>query len=149
MYPLSFIRAIFSESGLSIAIIFSVFVLPAIGATFDAKSFFLYIDRSCSDLDVINNIGDDMNALAKAGQKPFNWTPLSEKTFGVYFGKVSPDGNLDENSRLAKLQFNKLGTSMDPGKYSLYCDGSAMALVTTEQEGEYKGQPFTDGKGPR
>jgi hypothetical protein len=149
MYPLSFIRAIFSESGLSIAIIFSVFVLPAIGATFDAQSFFLYIDRSCSDLDLINNIGDEMNALAKAGQDAFNWTPLSERTFAAYFGKIGPDISLDDNSALAKRQFNKLGTSMKPGIYSLYCDGSAMAWVTTEQEGDNQGQPFKDGKGPR
>lgn len=59
---------------LSLALIFSFCIYPIVGATFDAKSFFLYIDQSCTDLDTINNAADDMNAMVAAAQESFDWS---------------------------------------------------------------------------
>lgn len=68
-------------------------------------------------------------------------------TYAAYWGKVSKEATLEQNSGLTKAWFGKLGTNMESGKYSLYCDGTALTYVTTQQEGGEKGEPWADGKG--
>lgn len=135
-----------SQSLLSLVTLLSIFFIPTIAAAFDAKDFFLYLDKSCdSILDTVNEAGDDMNALVAAALDSFNWTPLREATFAAYWGKITDD--LTTNSGVVKLQYQRLGTAMEKGKYSLYCDASAFTYVTTKQEGPDKDKPWDDGKG--
>ncbi|TVY88012.1 hypothetical protein LAWI1_G008980, partial [Lachnellula willkommii] len=120
--------------------------MPTLAAEFNAKDFFLYFDKSCDKLeDIVNEAGDDMNALVQAALDSLNWTPLSEKTFAAYWGKITP--NLGQNSGIVKMDYQKLGKQMATKKYSLYCDASAFSFVTTQQEGENKDKPWDDGKG--
>ena len=135
-----------SQSLLGVFCLVFFLVLPTLGAKFNAKDFFLYVDKSCDKLEeVVNEAGDGMNALVEAALNSFNWTPLSEKTFIAYWGTITE--NMAQNSGIVRFDYEKLGAAMEKKRYSLYCDGSAFSYVTTNPEGVEKGKHWDDGKG--
>ena len=124
---------------LSIQIVVFGLLNPCLGATFDAKKQFSWVDSSCdSVIDQVNTGGDDYNALVKAaianleGGSPS--TELGKGTLLAYFG--TDVGQLI-NSKYGRLQS---AFAAQPIALGLYCDGTAFEWVTTYQEGEKKGQ---------
>lgn len=129
---------------LSIQIIILAAVNSCLGATFNAKTQFSWVDSSCdSVIDKVNVAGDDYNALVKAaianleGGSPS--TELGKGTLVSYFG--TPVGQLI-NAKYGRLQST---FAAQPIPLGLYCDGTAFEWVTTYQEGPKKGQDVPNG----
>lgn len=127
---------------LSIQII--IVVIARLGATFDAKAQFSWVDSSCdSVIDQVNTAGDNYNALVTAaianleGGSPT--TELGKATLVAYFGT-------DVGQRI-NLWYGKLQSAFasQPIALGLYCDGSAFEWVTTYQEGPKEGQALPNG----
>ena len=93
-----------SVLGLSLAITLFLFVTPSISATFNAQTFFKYLDQSCTSsekLADLNNAGDDMNALISAAKDTFDsWNTLRVKTFSAFFGQTNEDQIADASTLL-------------------------------------------------
>lgn len=127
---------------LSIQII--IVLIARLGATFDAKAQFSWVDSSCdSVIDQVNTAGDDYNALVTAaianleGGSPT--TELGKATLVAYFGT-------DVGQRI-NLWYGKLQSAFasQPIALGLYCEGSAFEWVTTYQEGPKEGQALPNG----
>ena len=129
---------------LSIQIIILAVVNSCLGATFNAKTQFTWVDSSCdSVIDKVNVAGDDYNALVAAaianlgGGTPS--TELGKGTLVAYFGT--------EVGQLINAKYGRLQAAFaaQPIPLGLYCDGTAFEWVTTYQEGPKKGQDLPGG----
>lgn len=127
-----------------IQIIILAIINSCLGATFNAKTQFTWVDSSCDAvIDKVNVAGDDYNALVAAaianleGGSPS--TELGKGTLVAYFGT--------EVGQLINLKYGKLQTAFatQPIPLGLYCDGTAFEWVTTYQEGPKKGQDLPGG----
>ena len=121
-----------------------VVINPCLGATFNAKTQFSWVDSSCdSVIDQVNSAGDDFNALVAAaianleGGSPS--TELGKGTLFSYFGT--------QVGQLINLKYGKLQTAFAAQRIALglYCDGSAFTWETTYQEGPKQGQALPQG----
>ena len=129
---------------LSIQIIILAVVNFCLGATFNAKTQFTWVDSSCDAvIDKVNVAGDDYNALIAAaianleGGSPS--TELGKGTLLAMFG--TPVGQLI-NAKYGRLQ---AAFAAQPIPLGLYCDGTAFEWVTTYQEGPKQGQDLPNG----
>lgn len=132
------------SNALSIQIIILAVVSSCLGATFNAKTQFSWVDSSCDAvIDKVNVAGDDYNALIAAaianleGGSPS--TELGKGTLVAMFG--TPVGQLI-NLKYGRLQ---AAFAAQPIPLGLYCDGTAFEWVTTYQEGPKKGQDLPNG----
>ncbi len=121
-------------------IILSVFN-SHLGAAFDAKAQFSWVDSSCdSVISQVNTAGDDFNALVAAAivnlEGGFPTTELGKATLLAYWGT---DVGTFIGSKYRRLQ---AAFAAQPIALGLYCDGSAFEWVTTYQEGPKQGQPL-------